>query len=33
MIRKLGAFTALFTTAMLSFAVSASAQPVPWQIG
>jgi cytochrome c oxidase subunit 2 len=33
MIRKLGAFTALFTTAMLSLAVSASAQPVPWQMG
>ena len=33
MIRKLGAFTALLTTAMLSFAVSASAQPVPWQMG
>jgi cytochrome c oxidase subunit 2 len=33
MIRKLGAFTALLTTAMLTFAVSASAQPVPWQIG
>jgi cytochrome c oxidase subunit 2 len=33
MIRKLGAFTALFTAAMLSFAVTASAQPVPWQIG
>jgi cytochrome c oxidase subunit 2 len=32
MIRKLGAFTA-FTTAMLSFAASASAQPVPWQMG
>jgi cytochrome c oxidase subunit II len=33
MIRKLGAFTALLTTAVLSFAVSASAQPVPWQMG
>jgi cytochrome c oxidase subunit 2 len=33
MIRKLGAFTALLTTAMLSFAVSASAQPVNWQMG
>ena len=33
MIRKFGAFTALLTTAMLSFAVSASAQPVPWQMG
>jgi cytochrome c oxidase subunit II len=33
MIRKLGAFTAVFTAAMLSFAVTASAQPVPWQIG
>jgi cytochrome c oxidase subunit 2 len=33
MIRKLGAFTALLTTAMLSFAASASAQPVPWQMG
>jgi cytochrome c oxidase subunit 2 len=33
MIRKLGAFTAFFSTAMLSFAVSASAQPVPWQMG
>jgi cytochrome c oxidase subunit 2 len=33
MIRKLGAFTALLTTAMLSFAVSASAQPIPWQMG
>jgi cytochrome c oxidase subunit 2 len=32
MIRKLGAFTALLTTAMLTFAVSASAQPVPWQM-
>jgi cytochrome c oxidase subunit 2 len=33
MIRKLGAFTAFFSTAMLSFAVSAAAQPVPWQMG
>jgi cytochrome c oxidase subunit 2 len=33
MIRKLGAFTAFFSTAMLSFAGSASAQPVPWQMG
>ena len=37
MIRKLGRFaclgTAFLTTAMLSFAVSASAQPVPWQMG
>ncbi|HXJ00935.1 MAG TPA: cytochrome c oxidase subunit II [Micropepsaceae bacterium] len=33
MIRKFGAFSALLTTAMLFFAVSAQAQPVPWQMG